>query len=55
MTDGGRTDGKWKIEQCSVRPETAKSANSKDESCLAIRVKSLDLRKVGQEEFDSCP
>ena len=23
MIDGGRTDGKWKIEQCSVGPETA--------------------------------
>ena len=24
-TNGGRTDGKWKIEQCSVGPETAKA------------------------------
>ena len=23
MTDGRTEDGKWKIEQCSVRPETA--------------------------------
>ena len=23
--DGGRTDGKWKIGQCSVGPETAKT------------------------------
>ena len=24
MTEDERTDGKWKIEQCSVGPETAK-------------------------------
>ena len=46
MTDGRTEDGKWKIVQCSVGPETAKTtATTSASPCYAI-LKGDDIVKV---------
>ena len=41
MTDGRTEDGKWKIEQCSVRPETAIIVVTMDTIIITIIVVTI--------------
>ena len=46
--DGERTDGKWKIEQCSVGPETAKVLKAMQEMQVIRVVQLMQVTQVIQ-------